>query len=550
MPFHELQTLLSRRADERPEALALTIEGHAYTWGALRAEVGRCAAGLAARGVVAGDRVGLLLGNDAAFPVVFFACWWLGAIPVPLAPPRPGPGAAEPAAAELARVARALAISGARLAVVTAGPSTTAEGPCPLVLAGDVLAVSGLEGPVAPLELALMQFSSGSTGGPKGVVLTAEALAANLDGLTERFGAGPADVACAWLPLHHDMGLIGSLLLPLRAGFPVHVLAPERFIREPASWPVALSRVRATITGGPTFGYALAARLPARATVGVDLSSVRVALVGAEPVHAATMAAFTRRYAPHGFSARALLPAYGLAEATLAVTLTSPGEGVIVDHVSREALARDHEARVTPEGVADARSVVALGTPLAGVRLSIRDAAGSPLPDRQAGEVWVQSPATMTGYWGDADATAEALPGDGWLRTGDLGYLAEGRLHLCGRLKDVIVRAGRKYHAADLEALAERVAGVRSGGAAAFAVGAADDQVERVVLLVEPRTEGEDPAPLLAEVRRCVLEAVGLRLDEVVAVPARTLPRTTSGKLQRGLARAAWLRGPQGALRG
>ena len=576
-----LSELLFDRWRARPAEVFLTLDlddgPRPLTGERLLALAGSFAAGLAARGVGPGDRVGLVLSTSEAFIGAFFGAWWLGASAIPLSPPR---GAED---SELLRIGRALVIGEARLAVVPdETPDLPFETPVPLVRASliplepalaappahsSLPAIPGLRdispslgkscapghssfleiAPRARPDLAVIQFSSGSTGHPKGVALTDAALQANLRAISAVLGPGPADVGVAWLPLHHDMGLIGVLLIPLHAGFPTWLIPPERFIRQPARWIQLLGEHGATVTTSPNFGYALAARLPAAATPGLDLSRLRAALVGAEPVRAASLEAFAARYAAHGFQATAFVPTYGLAEATLAVAMPPPGRGPRSERVARGPLEAEHRAELASADAPEAsvRELMGLGGPVPGVALTIRDDQGQELPARQVGEVWVRTPALMVGYWNDPEASERALRPGGWLATGDLGYLADGELFIAGRLKDLIIRAGRKYHPADLEAVAEADPAVRPGGTAAFAVEAAGDRPERVVLLVEPRQD----APLAAlamRVRQRVLEATGLRLDEVVLVAPRTLPKTTSGKIQRGEARRRWRAGSLG----
>ncbi len=547
-----LSALFAARWRARPDAVFLTLVGEdglrPLTGAALLALAGRYAAALQARGVGAGDRVALVLSTSEAFLGAFFGAWWLGAVAVPLAPPR---SAADD---ELLRVGRALVIAEASLAVVPDGTPIPPFSPVPLVqprellvacervLAGPLPQAARPAAPPGEPALALLQFSSGSTGHPKGVALHDAALQANLTGIRAVLAPRPDDVGVAWLPLHHDMGLIGTLLYPLWAEFPTFLLPPELFIRQPARWIQLLGQCGATLTTGPNFGYALAAKLPQAATTGVDLTRLRAALVGAEPVRQATLQAFAARYAAHGFSPTAFVPTYGLAEATLAVSMPAPGQAPVVDRVARGALEAGRATRAVADAAGEARELVGLGPALPGVSLSIRDAAGAALAERQVGEVWVRSPALMAGYWRDEAATSQALGPGGWLRTGDLGYLAEGRLFIAGRLKDLIIRAGCKYHAADLEAIAEADPAVRPGGTAAFAVDEAGDRPERVVMLVEPRAT-EAVRDLPARVRQRVHAATGLRLDEVVAIQPRALPKTTSGKIQRGEARRRWLAG-------
>ncbi|MBM3271141.1 MAG: AMP-binding protein, partial [Candidatus Sericytochromatia bacterium] len=373
--------------------------------------------------------------------------------------------------------------------------------------------------PVAARDLALIQFSSGSTGDPRGVCLSLFNLEENLEAIGAVMRPRPDDVGVAWLPLHHDMGLIGCLLFTQRCGIPLVLLSPEYFIRGPARWLRTMSDFGATMTSAPNFAYRLCAALPAAQVADLDLSRLRAALVGAEPVQPPVLRAFAARYAPAGFDPACFVPTYGLAEATLAVAMTPPGRGMQLD--------------------GDLPSV---GPAIPGVAIEIRDeATGATLPEGQVGEIVVRAPSVTAGYVGDAAATAAALA-DGALRTGDLGYLRGGELFVSGRIKDLIIKGGQKYHPQDLEALAERHAAVRAGGVSAFLVPRAADREDRLVLVAEvlPQAATPDVAP---EIRRHVQEVLGVRVDEVVLVVPQQLPRTTSGKLRRSEARDRFLAG-------
>lgn len=500
----------------------------------------RGAAALAAQGVGPGDRVAIVLPTCEAFLAAFFGTWWLGAAAMPLCPPR------GPEDAELMRIGRAIMVAQAKAAVVPPGAEAVmAQAPCPLVSALAVMTAAPSDAdPVAP-GLAVIQFSSGSTGQPKGAALRDAAIQANLASIHAALLCTPADVGVSWLPLHHDMGLFGTLLYPLQQGFAITLIPTERFIRTPALWIQALGAQKATVTTSPNFGYALAARLPASATEGVDLSPLRAVLAGSEPVRPTTVDNFVRRFAPQGFKPTAFCATYGLAEATLAVTMVPLGEGPRVDRVARGPLETDLVAE--PSDAADARILIDNGLALPGVKLALRDDAGADLPERRVGEVHVWSGGLMDGYYNDPAATAALMKPDGWLATGDLGYLANGRLFLVGRIKDMIIRAGRKYHPADLEAIAETDPLVRGGSTACFYVEGNEKSPERIVMLVEPRDPAQ-AAELPALVRGRVMGAMGLRVDEVVPVAPRSLPKTTSGKVQRGEARKRWLAGHLKAL--
>lgn len=523
-------------APDRTVVTLLTASGfQPLTGSALMQLARRWAGGLAARGVEPGDRVAMALGTSEDLLGALFGTWWLGAAVVPLAPvnPRQAP------AAEAERLARALEAAKARLAVFPQETQALFEtAPVPLVAPEGL---SGQEGPEAPYptrKLAILQFSSGSTGHPKGVALGDAQIAANLASIQSVVQATEADRGVSWLPLHHDMGLIGTLLYPLAAGFELYLMAPEHFIMMPWLWLQALTGTRATLTTAPNFAYQLLTKLSPARLEGTDLSSLRVALAGAEPVRPETLEAFAQRFGPMGFRREAFVPTYGLAEATLAVTMTRAGEGPAYDRISSERYRDEHRAVPVAADDPQARLLTSVGEPLPGYKVSIRDEDGQPVPERQVGEIWVQAPSLMQGYYGMPELSAEVLQ-DGHLRTGDLGYLADGKLYVSGRLKDLIIKGGCKYHPQDLEGVVETNAEVRAGGTAAFTVGEGD---ERLVMVVETKAQ-EGLGELSHRIRSQVMEAAGVRLDEVVLVRPQQLPKTTSGKIRRQEARRRYLAG-------
>jgi acyl-CoA synthetase (AMP-forming)/AMP-acid ligase II len=501
--------------------------------------VARGAGALAERGVAAGDRVGLVMNTSVAFLAAFFGAWWLGAAAVPLAPPT----MRQDAEHEAARLQRALNASHARLVVAMESARPLLEtGPCP-VLAPETLLVGAVhDRPADALALALIQFSSGSTGHPKGVALHDVHLQANAAAIGAVLQCGPDDVGISWLPLHHDMGLIGSLLYTQLAGVPTVLMPPDYFIRRPSRWLKAIAEYGGTLSNAPNFAYQLCAQLSPHGLDGLDLSRWKLALVGAEPIRAPMLEAFAARFAAHGFDPRAFVPTYGLAEATLAVAMTRSGEGATVDRIQRVTYEEDHVATPAGPSEADVREVVAVGPAMPGFGIEIRDPEGRALPERQVGEVCVQAPSLMAGYFEEPDATAAALE-NGWLHTGDLGYMAEGRLFISGRLKDLIIRGGCKYHPQDLEAIAEEHPAVRMGGASAFMVTDDPERPERVIVLVETRWTEEGPTALAETLRVNIFEGSGLRVDEVVPVAPQSLPKTTSGKIRRLEARRRYLAG-------
>lgn len=509
---------------------------------------GRWASHLSSRGVQAGDRVLLVLPTERAFYEAYWGILRAGAVPVPAYPP-----------VRLGRVEEYL--QGLRGLVQNSGARAllTSEAVRPLLRpvqeAGEgaqgltFLVPSEVSGsssapaapPAAAENLALLQYTSGSTASQKGVMLTHANLLANLRAIGKGVRLGPDDVAVSWLPLYHDMGLIGLMLGSLYWGIPLVAFSPIDFLRRPVRWLRAMSEHRGTVSAGPNFAYSLAARkIRDEALEGIDLSGWRVALCGAEPIHPSTVEGFTRRFAPRGFRPEAFFPAYGLAENTLAVSFADLGQPPHLEHVDARLLETEGRTVPVPPGP-DARTLVSVGRPLETIEVGIADDAGAALPEGTRGEVVLRGPSVMAGYYGNPEATAETLAG-GWLHTGDLGFFEDGRLYICGRKKDMVIKAGRNYFAEDLEAAAAAVPGVRPGGLAVFAVENEARGTEEVVLVAEVREDA--PRDGLAEALRArVSEAAGCRPDRIVLVAPHTLAKTSSGKIQRFKARQWYLDG-------
>jgi fatty-acyl-CoA synthase len=392
-------------------------------------------------------------------------------------------------------------------------------------------------------DVAFVQFTSGSTAVPKGVALSHRNVAANIDAVSgpDGLGAGTGDVAVTWLPLYHDMGLVGMTFGALYGARPAVIMSPQAFVKRPVDWLRAISRYRGNISFAPTFGYDLCLRrLKDTDLGGLDLSCWRVAGCGAEPVHASMLATFARRLAPAGFRASSLLPSYGLAEHVVAATLAPCGRPPRVERIAADTVADGRAATIAGAEDIPTVDVVSCGRPLAGHQLRIVDSDGRVLPDRHVGEIALAGPSVMLGYYRREALTAQTIRG-GWLHTGDLGYLADGELFVCGRVKDVILINGRKYHPQDLEWAVEDLAGVRRGHVVAFGL-SETGRADRVVIVLEAR--GTVPADSLAGmIRRRIGDRFGLSVDVVAFVPVGTIGRTTSGKVQRGAAKARYSRG-------
>ncbi|MGC4000361.1 MAG: AMP-binding protein [Anaeromyxobacter sp.] len=502
-------------------------------WPEVFARGERAAAALAAHGVRPGDRVAIVLRTEPAFLDAFLGAWLCGAVPVPLYPPVRLGRLEEYAAA----TARMVQVSGARV-IVTGGGTRQLLGPVverarPAL--GALEAARLLDGtarlalPARPEATGLVQFSSGSTVDPKPVALSHGALRAMTDALVAATDPDARDVMVSWLPLYHDMGLIGCLLSAMVYPGPLVLIAPEHFLARPALWPRAVARHRGTLSAAPSFAFAYVAdRVRPADLEGCSLSSWRRVLDGAEPISGQALRRFAAHLAPHGLDPRALLPVYGLSEAALAVTFARPGAPLTGRRIDPVRLARDGE--VAPGG----REVLSVGQPVPGVEVAVRDRAGQPCPEGRLGRLFVRGPALMDGYLGDPEATARALRG-GWLDTGDLGFVADGELYVHGRAKDVVIVRGANHAPEEFEAPLAGVPGLRPG--CAVALGFTPPQGGEGLLVLAERArevDGGEPAQALEErIRRAVAAATGVVPDEVRLLAPGTLPRTSSGKLRR-----------------
>jgi fatty-acyl-CoA synthase len=487
-----------------------------FSFSDLHLRARRAAAGLAALGIRPGDRVALVLPTGVDFIDAFFGALLAGAVPVPLYPP-----------VRLGRLdefhvrtARLLRTCGARLVITDSrvgrllGQAAERARPDLGVRTVTDLPRSGeLELPAGPDDLALIQFSSGTTVEPRPVALTHANVLANLAAIDAYVPEeGPLrQRGVSWLPLYHDMGLIGCLLLAVYHPGPLALLPPEAFLARPALWLRAIARTRATLTVAPNFAFGLCAkRVRDEELEGADLSCLRLVLNGAEPIAPAALRRFCARFARFGFDPGALMPVYGLSEASLAVTFSPPRRG----------------PRTVRLG---GRELACVGLPVAGVEVSIQGEDGRELPDGSVGSIHVRGPSVMRGYFQDARATAQAVR-DGWLDTGDLGFVEAGELVVSGRAKDILILRGANHAPQEFEDALDGLAGARPG--CAVAVGLLPDGAdgEELALLVEVERGG---ALTEDAVRARVVERTGIRPHTVMLLPPGTLPRTSSGKLRR-----------------
>jgi len=524
-----------------------------FSYTALDRASARYGGALQALGLEKGDRVAIICPTNEDFVLCFFGALRAGIVPVPIYPPL-GLGQLQ---GYLDNTRHIVAKCGARALVTTAPIKRllgTVQASAPSL--EQVVAVEAIRESLETLkpvkvgadDIAFLQYTSGSTSRPKGVALTHGNLMANIkcimqDGLK----VTPEDQGVSWLPLYHDMGLIGFVLAPVVYRIPVVFLPPLLFLKRPIAWFQAITRHKGTVSYAPNFAFALAVkRIKERELEKIDLSTWRVAGCGAEPIRPETLETFAERFAPVGFSAKALLPSYGMAESSLAVSFTELGEGLKTIAVDPARLWGENTVVLSEAD--DAVRLVSCGARFEGHDIAAfdpEDTAGeSSLPEDRVGELRIRGPSVMRGYWEDSERTRASFAG-GWLRTGDLGFLHDGRVFICGRSKEVIIVNGRNYYPQDIEWEASRAEGVRKGNVVAF--GARDlveRDRERVVVAFEcqdvPRgatnlaTEKKD---VVQAVRKLVQEGMQLTLDDVVPLAPGVLPKTSSGKLQRAKAR-------------
>ncbi len=533
------------------------------TYGELYERASAVALDLLRRGLEPGQTVAIMLPTCVEFFWSFAGTLLAGGIPVPIYPPFRADRIAEYAA----RQANILRNAEARFLITW----REAEGLARLlqprvpslrgVLNAQKVAVSPAPSEPASAEwrpvetlshrasgndIAFLQYTSGSTGDPKGVTLTHANLLANMRAIWDAVELCPDDVGVTWLPLYHDMGLIGVWLAPLFAAVPVVVMSPLSFLSRPERWLWAIHKHRGTISPAPNFAYELCVRKIAEKDLrGLDLSCWRAALNGSEPVHAATLDRFAARFAPYGFRREALLPVYGLAEASLAVSTPKPGSGYRVDRIARSTF--ESEGRAVPAAAGDSAPLefVGAGKPLSNVEVRIVAADGSDAGERVEGQLWFRSPSGTCGYYRNPAATAALVREGGWLDSGDLAYRADGELFITGRAKDVIIKAGRNLYPHEVEVVAGSVQGVRPGCVVAFGAPDARSGTERLIVTAEVRNRA-DAKRISSEIRRAVDAALGLPPDRVEILPAQSIPKTSSGKLRRTETRRLYLEGKLG----
>ena len=517
-----------------------------YPFRELRDDAKQAAYRLIAAGIAPGDRVALVAETSAEFAALFFGTVYAGAWPVPLPLPTSFGG-------------KDSYIDQLRVQLTSCDPVMLIYPPELSEMAGAAAAAVGTQGldwadllarpadaidlpPASGSDIAYLQYSSGSTRFPHGVAITHHALLNNLAAHAHGMQLIESDRCISWLPWYHDMGLVGCFLSPIANQVSVDYLKTEDFARRPLAWLDLITRNPGTsISYSPTFGYDICARRMSSQTKAADrfdLSRWRLAGNGADMIRPDVMQGFVDAFADAGFQASAFLPSYGLAEATLAVSIMPPGEGIRVELVEETQLSGVPAGQDRPQRY---RAIVNCGKPVRDMLVEIREEDGTVLPERAIGKVWCSGPSLMVGYFRDDPATAACMV-DGWLDTGDMGYMSDGYIYIVGRAKDMIIVNGRNHWPQDIEWAVEQLPGFKQGDIAAFAITTPGGE-ETPAVLVQCRTSDvEERSRLRDEIRDRVRAVTGMNCV-IELVPPRTLPRTSSGKLSRAKARNLYLNG-------
>lgn len=545
-----------RRAPDRIAVIQTSESGeHPITCRELAQTAERVAAGLQHRGLETGQSVAIMLPTCPEYFSVYLGILLAGGIPVPIYPP-----------AHLAQVEEHVRrhvgiLCNARADLLVTIPEARAVAWLLRVHVPSLRAVVSVEDllqsresltrvPVVAQDVAFIQYTSGSTGDPKGVVLTHANLLANIRAMGQAIGLRPDDVFVSWLPLYHDMGLIGAWLGSLCFGIPLVIMSPLAFLARPVRWLQAVHAYRGTLSAAPNFAYELCVkRIHDEELAGLDLSSWRLAFNGAETVLPETLARFGSRFAQYGFRSEALTPVYGLAECSVGLAFSPSGRGPLLDRVHRESLTRTGRAvPATPQDEAPL-CFVSCGRPLPGHDVRIVDAFGHELGERQEGRLEFRGASTTRGYFNNPQATSRLFREE-WLDSGDRGYIAGGEVFLTGRVKDIIIRGGRNIYPHEVEEAVGEIPGVRKGCVVVFGSPDQASGTERLVVLAETRESGQQERHRLREaINAAVVEVLGEPADEVALAPPRTVLKTSSGKLRRAATRALFEAGLAGEHR-
>lgn len=544
--------VLRRFAQIEPDRAQIHLleedSGRDISYGLLLETASRVAAGLVSGGLRPGETVAIMLPTCADFFYAFFGVMLAGGVAVPIYPPARADKIEEYVRRQvlilknaevrfLISFDRVRAVSQImRLSIPSLIEITSVE---TLSKSGAQLPGRGIE----PAEIAFIQYTSGSTGDPKGVVLTHANVLANVRGIGASVHFQPGDYVVSWLPLYHDMGLIGSWLFSVYHGAPITLMSPLAFLSRPERWLWAMHDSRGSLCPAPNFSYELCARkIPEAAIEGLDLSHWRVAINAGEAVLPGTLARFEERFKPYGFRAESFVPCYGLAESSVALSFTPMNRRPVVDSIRREPFEAEGKAILASPGDSNVLKFVANGRPMTGHEIKLLDEAGGELGERRQGRIFFRGPSRTAGYYRNPKATAAVITSDGWMDSGDLGYWADGEIYVTGRLKDCIIKSGRNIIPQEIEAAAAEVPGIRKGCVAAF--GALDPATgtERLVVVAETRASAPTELRGIEEgVVRAVDEVIGIPPDKIVLVAPQSIPKTSSGKIRRNATRALYL---------
>ncbi len=539
-----------------PDRVAIQIYGNderitaTFTYAGLVRGARAVAGGLQARGLQPRQTVALMLPTGADYFLGFFGILLAGGVPVPIYPP------VRPSQLEehLRRHARLLTNAETVMLITVPEAKLVArllqsqvEALRHIVTVAELqqAAAAWKAVPARAADLAFLQYTSGSTGDPKGVMLTHANLLANLRAMGPHAGVSSNDVFVSWLPLYHDMGLIGAGLGSLYYAFPLVVMSPLSFLARPARWLWAIHHHRGTLSAAPNFAYELCARaIQDHEIEGLDLSSWRMALNGAEPVSPATLERFVARFGRYGFRSESMAPVYGLAECSVGLALQRPGRAPVIDRVRRDRFMATGRAKPADADDTTALLFPSCGQPIPGHQIRIVDDQGRELPERQEGKVEFSGPSTTAGYYRNPDATRRLFPhGDAWLDSGDRGYLAGSDLYLTGRVKDLIIRGGRNIYPYELEQAVGEIQGIRKGCVAVFASADSATGSERLVVVAETRaTQPEALDRLRQQIQSAGVDLLGLPPDTVVLAPPHAVLKTSSGKIRRAALRELYER--------
>jgi len=546
--INEILKLYREQDENRPYVYLQKEDGEEIiTYGELFEKANQLAQGLAGYGVVPGDTVSIMLPTSSEFLYAFYGTLLAGAIPVPIYPPMRMDQIEEYANKE----AIILRNAGIKILISFKEANKLNKLLKPfipsLLHVLDVETIMQREGKLKGVDveaddIALLQYTSGSTGNPKGVILTHRALLANIHAYGEGSKPTPNDVFVSWLPLYHDMGLIGAVMGSLFYGIPLILMSPLTFLSRPEKWLWTIHYRRGTLSPAPNFAYELCGKIRDEDIEGMDLSCWRLALNGAEAVYPATMDKFSRKFAKHGFKKSSFFPAYGLAESSVALVFPPLNREPVVDRIDRKIFETEQKAVPAQQDNA-CYEFVSCGSVLPGHEIRIVDDHDQLLPAREIGNLQFRGPSSLQGYYRNPEAT-EAIYHDGWWATGDLGYLAKNELYITGRKKDVIIKAGRNYYPPEIEDAACEVPGVRRGCAAAFGVLDQTTGTEKLIVVAEKsRGMSVSNNEIIDGIREKVASVIDIPPDQVILVEPRTIPKTSSGKLRRSSCKQLYLDG-------